>query len=175
MNDMITNRHFTTDGIFLVLATMILSAPIYTILTAGLFRYYLKLIRGEDATVGDAFSGFSSATGSLLALGFVQNILIWVGIVLFIIPGIYLGVAWYFSMVLVIDRQMGFWDAMEASRKVVSKHWFLVFGFLLVVGLLTVCGIIACCVGIFVTMPVGLIALMYAYEDIFSRANPKTG
>jgi hypothetical protein len=29
-------------------------------------------------------------------------------------------------------------------------------------------GIIACCIGIFVTLPIGIAALMYAYETIFS-------
>ena len=58
---------------------------------------------------------------------------------------------------------------MELSRKVVGKHWFLVFAFLLVIGLLSISGIILCCVGILVSLPVGMIALMYGYEDVFHR------
>lgn len=96
-------------------------------------------------------------------------ILILIGYVLFIIPGIYLSVAWYFAIPLVIDKQLGFWEAMALSRKMVNKHWFLVFAFLIVYGLLAMAGIIACCVGILVTMPVGIAALMFAYETIFSE------
>jgi hypothetical protein len=29
---------------------------------------------------------------------------------------------------------------------------------------------IACCIGIFVTMPIGFAAMMYAYETIFSES-----
>jgi uncharacterized membrane protein len=64
---------------------------------------------------------------------------------------------------------MGFWQAMELSRKVVTKHWFLVFALVLVVGLVAVAGIIACCIGLLVTIPIAWVALMYAYEDIFGR------
>jgi len=55
------------------------------------------------------------------------------------------------------------------SRKMVTRHWFMIFAFLIVYGLLVIAGLIACCVGIFVTMPIGFAALMYAYETIFSR------
>jgi uncharacterized membrane protein len=72
-------------------------------------------------------------------------------------------------MPLIIDRNLGFWDAMELSRRMVSKHWFIVFALLLVAGLLAACGIIACCVGVFVTMPIASVAILYAYEDIFGQ------
>jgi uncharacterized membrane protein len=68
---------------------------------------------------------------------------------------------------------MNFWEAMESSRKLVTKHWFLVFAFLLVIGLLAAAGVIACCIGIFVTMPIFFASIMYAYETIFSGSNPQ--
>jgi uncharacterized membrane protein len=57
---------------------------------------------------------------------------------------------------------------MRLSRKTISLHWWKFFGFLLVLGLLNLAGLVACLVGFFVTLPVSLAALMYAYEDIFS-------
>jgi uncharacterized membrane protein len=72
-------------------------------------------------------------------------------------------------MPLVIDRGLGFWQAMELSRKVVTKHWFLVFAFVLVMGLVAAAGVIACCIGLLVTIPIFWVSLMYAYEDIFGR------
>jgi uncharacterized membrane protein len=64
---------------------------------------------------------------------------------------------------------MGFWEAMEFSRKVVAKHWFLMFALQLLCGLLAACGVIACCIGLLVSLPFGMATLMYAYEDIFGR------
>jgi hypothetical protein len=164
---MISEHRVSPGGIAIIVLTTIVSCPIYAVFIAGLFKYYLKLIRGEEAGIGDAFSGFGRSIGQLVLLGLVMNILTIIGYVLCLVPGIYLAVAWFFSIPLVIDKQMGFWEAMEASRKMVHKHWFLVFVFLLVYGLLSMAGIIACCIGIFVTLPIGLGALMYAYETIF--------
>ena len=172
VNAMIMEHRVSPRGIFIIFLTVIVSGPIYTVFIAGLFKYYLKLIRGESAGIGDAFSGFGHSIGQLILLSLVMNILTIIGYALCLIPGVYLAVAWFFSIPLVIDRQMGFWQAMELSRKMVNKHWFLVFAFLLVYGLLSMAGVIACCIGIFVTLPIGLAALMYAYETIFSQ--PKT-
>jgi GYF domain 2 len=165
---MIRQHHVSPGGIFVIVLVTIVSAPVYTLLMAGLFKYFLKMIRGEHPGIGDAFAGFGPSTGQLILLGLVMNFLTLIGYVLCLVPGIYLAVAWFFAVPLVIDKQMGFWQAMELSRKMVNKHWFLVFAFLLVYGLLSVAGIVACCIGIFVTMPIGLAALMYAYETIFS-------
>jgi len=49
----------------------------------------------------------------------------------------------------------------------VGKHWWLVFGLLVVCGLIYLAGFLACCVGIFIALPIVLGALMYAYESIF--------
>ena len=57
---------------------------------------------------------------------------------------------------------------MRLSRKTISKHWWKFLGFLFVLGLVNLAGLMACCVGVFVTLPVSLAALMYAYEDIFN-------
>jgi uncharacterized membrane protein len=173
MNGMILQHQVTAGAVLVVVLSIVVSAPVYTILTAGLLKYYLKLIRGEEAQIGDAFSGFGPSIGQLVLLSLVQMILVLLGCVLCLLPGIYLSVAWYFAMPLVIDRRMNFWDAMELSRKMVNKHWFVIFAFLVVYGLLAVSGLIACCIGIFVTMSIGFAALMYAYETIFSR--PQTG
>jgi hypothetical protein len=170
---MVVQHQFSPGGIFLVIMVTIISAPIYTIFTAGLFKYYLKLIRGENAGVGDAFSGFGPHLGQLVLLSLAQIVLVLVGYVLCVIPGVYLAVAWYFAIPLVIDKGLGFWEAMELSRKLVTKHWFIVFAFFIVYGLLAMAGVIACCVGIFVTMPIGFAAMMYAYETIFSESQTR--
>jgi hypothetical protein len=168
INSMIVLRQVSAGAIATVFLVSVISAPLYSVLSAGLFKYYLNLIRGEGASVGDAFSGFGPSIGQLLLLGLVQFILVMAGYIFCIIPGIYLGIAWYFALPLVIDKKLDFWEALELSRKMVSKHWFLVFALLLVCGLVAAAGIIGCFIGILVTMPISFASLMYAYETIFN-------
>lgn len=58
------------------------------------------------------------------------------GYVLLIIPGIYLSVAYLMSYSLMIDRNIGVWQALEASRKAITRHWFkILFLYLLMAGM----------------------------------------
>ncbi len=133
----------------------------------GYWLFVLKRIRNEPLNFADVFLGFSIAFVPLMLAYLVSNLLTAFGFFLCILPGIYLGVSWVFTIPLVIDKNLDFWPAMELSRKVVTKHWWAVFGLVIVYGLVVVAGIIACCIGVIVTLPIAGAMLMYAYEDIF--------
>jgi hypothetical protein len=141
---------------------MLVSGP----LIGGLYNYYLKLMRGQPADLGDAFAGFGSAFLPLLLAYIVSSVLTCLGFLCCVLPGIYLGVAWKFTLPLVIDKRLSFWEAMELSRKTVTRQWWILFALFLVSGLISVVGVIACCVGVFATVPIGIAAILYAYEDI---------
>src|ERR1035437_8171137 len=129
-------------------------------LMGGLYLYFLKKIRREEVRVESAFSGFSHSLLHLILASFVTGILTKLEFLCLIMPGIFLCVAWFFTLPLVIDNPLDFWPAMRVSRKTISKHWWDFLGFLLVLGLVNLTGIMACCVGVFVTIPVSLAALI---------------
>ncbi len=99
------------------------------VLYGGLYLVFLNRIRGLPASAGDVFVGFRLSFAQLLLAGFVTVLLSYVGLgCCLILPGIYLFIAWIFSVPLVADRGLEFWSAMELSRKVVTRVWFQVFG-----------------------------------------------
>ncbi len=53
-----------------------------------------------------------------------------------LLGAIYLTVAWVFALPLVADKQIPFWPAMQLSRRIVSMHWWQVFGVLFLAGLI---------------------------------------
>jgi hypothetical protein len=61
---------------------------------------------------------------------------------------------------------------MELSRKVISKHWWKFFGFVLVLLLLRLAGFVVFLVGFLIAAPIAKAALMYAYEDLFGVMKP---
>jgi len=81
-------------------------------------------------------------------------------------PGIYLGVAYSFTTALIVDRKFDFWEAMETSRKVISKRWFSFFGFVLVLVLINIVGALLLGVGLLFTIPLTMCAIAAAYQDI---------
>jgi len=98
----------------------------------ALYLIFLNRIRGRPASVGDVFDGFKTAFAQLVLVGLISSLLTGIGFVCcLVIPGLYLYVAWTFSVPLVSDRQMEFWSAMELSRKVVTRVWFEIFALVL--------------------------------------------
>jgi hypothetical protein len=138
------------------------------VLWGGLDWLFLKMVRGQKAEFSDAFAGFSLAFVPLMLFSLVAQLLTFVGLLLLILPGIYLMVAWLmFGPLLILDKRLDFWAAMELSRKVVHKHWWQVFGLMLVLLIVLLAGVLACGIGVFVAMPIATAASVYAYEDIF--------
>jgi hypothetical protein len=139
------------------------------VLMGGLDYMFLRRIRGEVVQVGDVFAGFNIAFLHLALAGLVKWLLTSLGLVLCILPGIYLAVGYVFALPLVIDKKMEFWPAMEVSRQVVQRHWWSILGLLIVLGLIAFAGFLACCVGALFTIPVASASFMYVYEDLFGH------
>src|ERR1700730_13715011 len=131
------------------------------VLLGGLDYVFIRRIRGEVVQVGDVFAGFNLAFLHLTLAGLVKWLLTSLGLVLCILPGIYLGVGYVFALPLVIDKKMEFWPAMEVSRRVMHHHWWSTFGLVIVLGLIAFVGFLACLVGALVTIPVASASLMY--------------
>lgn len=140
-------------------------------LFGGLGYLLVRRFRGEPARVGDLFVAFNDrATVMQLAIaGAVVSLLVAAGILLLILPGIYLAVGYTFTFVLVLDKKLEFWPAMELSRRVVHRHWFAIFFVLLLSAIIAMLGVLAVLVGVVVTLPMAFAAQMSAYEELFGE------
>lgn len=136
----------------------------------GLYRVFLLRLRGQPATVGDVFAGFNLAFAPLLLTSLVSSLLTGFGLLLLLLPGIYLAVSYSLAYLLVIDKKLEFWTAMEVSRRVVTSQWWRVFGLCIVAGLIACLGVIGLIIGIFFTLPIAFGATVCAYEHFFGTA-----
>ncbi|MBI2929010.1 MAG: DUF4339 domain-containing protein [Verrucomicrobia bacterium] len=144
---------------------------LWGVLLGGYQWMFLKRARGHEISAPDAFAGFTLAFVPLMLAGIVSKLLFIPAFLLCILPFIYLYVAWKFAFLLAIDKKMDFWPALEVSRKVITRHWWTMFGFLIVLWFINLIGTLLCGIGLLVTWPVTAAALVYAYEDIF-RVRP---
>ena len=85
---------------------------------------------------------------------------------LLLLPGIYLAVGYMLTTFLVIDHRMEFWQALETSRKIVTKNWFAFFGFSFVLFFINLLGALVFGAGLLVTIPVTACATAIAYREI---------
>ena len=137
----------------------------------------LCIIRGKQPDFTDLFVAFkeSKLALTLVLSCLVANILTALGFVALIIPGIYLMIAYTFVFIIIIDRRVGVWEALELSRKTVTGQWWRVFALLLLLFIIMVLGMLACCVGSLIAVPICIASLMYAYETLFSGRKNQTG
>jgi hypothetical protein len=154
--------HFA--GIFVV-------TPLFGgIVGAGAYYFVLLRLRGQPAVFADMFAGFTRAFLNLLVADLLISVFVTVGMFCIILPGVYLAIAYSFAIILAVDKRVGFWEAMETSRKVATRQWWRVLGLILLAIPFLILGGIALGVGVFVAIPLILGAVAFAYEDLFNPA-----
>jgi uncharacterized membrane protein len=141
--------------------SMVIAGP----LGAGWYIVAFKQIRNRLPEFGDFFKGFNNFLPFFL-VSLISGILIGLGFLLFIIPGIYLAVAYMFAMPFAVAQRMDFWTALEASRKLITKNWFSFLGFALLLFLINFVGALLFGIGLLVTIPLSACAVAAAYADI---------
>lgn len=139
------------------------------ILSAGVLLTANELIKGNKPHFSFLFKGFSFFV-PVLMVNLLSAVMTTVGLVLLIIPGIYLAVAYTFAIMFVLFLKYDYWSALEWSRKIISKNWWQFFSFLLVIVFLNLAGLLLCGVGILFTAPVSMCMLFCCFEDIIGGA-----
>ncbi|MEN0005971.1 MAG: hypothetical protein AAF798_17605 [Bacteroidota bacterium] len=85
---------------------------------------------------------------------------------IFILPLVYLVVAYTWTTMFIVFYKMEAWAAMEMSRRMVTKQWFIIFLFGFVIALIAGAGAIALFVGLLFTAPAMLCAQYAAFADV---------
>lgn len=166
-------------GGFVVLAALIsASATVYfgpLILVGPLSVGYFKMVRdaaaGRPAQFGDLFYGFQNGFVPALLVGLVSQLLITLGMILCILPGLFLVLVYWPVYLVLLDGETDFWKAMETSRRLVMDNFVQWIWLHVVMQLILLAGVLLCCVGVLVAFPVVLIMTSLAY-DMQRRGEP---
>ena len=141
----------------------IISMVFNVFLALGVTRLGLNVVSGEKFSVGTIFTG-----APWLLKGFLAHILYWLmvtlGMILFIFPGIYLALRFGMAQAAIVDRNMGVIEAFKYSSRITKNnltHLFLII--LLTIGVM-LAGCIALIVGILFAYPLILLMWIAAYR-----------
>lgn len=128
----------------------------------------LGIKRSVDAPIksGSVFAYFSKMIPLFLTM-ILMYIMIIIGFLLLVLPGIYLSVAYYMAMPLVVEKGMSPWQALETSRKAVTRRWFSVFFFFIILSIIVFISAIPLGIGLIWTMPLMIIAFGVLYRNMF--------
>jgi hypothetical protein len=109
----------------------------YLVLTGAITRAVAAEVAGQDPSVEQSYRFGFHRLGSVLLVSVLVGLAIVGGLILFIIPGIYIGIRLCVSIeALVVEGRRGT-EAMGRSWGLVGGHWWHAFGTVVVGGLLT--------------------------------------
>ena len=134
----------------------------------GIYRAILGLIAGRTPEVGAMFQGFDRFGQAFLA-ALVMGLLIGVGMIFLIVPGIILSIMWMFVYLVMAETNLDFWPAMQKSADLTAGYRWELFCFLLACMVVGILGVLACCVGVLVAYPVIYTATALVYRFLQGR------
>lgn len=136
----------------------------------GLIIVSLKLSNRETVNVWQDFLSFRHYFWPLCLMVIVTGLVTTLGFILLIIPGIYLVTAYSLTYwILIIHPDAGFWNIMEASRKIVTRHWFKFFFLNLILGIIVSISAIPFGIGLIWTVPLFTLSYATIFKKIFIK------
>ena len=125
---------------------------------------------GKDTPVSTLWEPYSQFI-PLIVMFLLMCVLIVAGFFLLILPGIYLAVAYSFAPYLIVEKNMGVWEALETSRKAITAYWWRYFGLMLILLLLFIIGTVPILIGLIWALPIMFIAIGEVFVATFETAS----
>lgn len=148
-------------GVLFILEAI--SNVILLFLSLGIIRIGLKLVSGEPAEVGMLF-GEGSKLLRAIGASILYGLMVSVGLLLLIVPGIYLAIRFGQFQNAIVDRDLGVLDSLAYSSEITTNNRMSLFG-LAVLGILIIfAGFIALCIGMIFAIPLTYLAWLTAYR-----------
>lgn len=145
-----------------------LSFMVQTYLGLGFIRLFLAIVRGQPATFGLLFSGGPFFLKGLLT-NILASIIVGIGSCLCLVPGIIAGLGLSFSLLLVVDQQLGAVTAIQESWRLTQGAKLQLFLYGLAAFVLSLVGVLACGLGMLVTAPLVGLGLAQIYEATIAQ------
>lgn len=169
---------FSIQGIFLfylkdfmILYSLIIAPPLLT----GFSLVANKSSQEIPVRYADFFGGFKFWF-LMISIWLIGQILVALGLIVLIIPGIYLAVSYMFAPLFGVFGGLDFWNALESSRKLVLKNfWKFLALFLILVSMnLAALGFVfigpeagfLALLAICITLPLSFLVLYVVFEEL---------
>ncbi len=137
----------------------------------GISYTFLKVARGEEINLEDMFSAFRRNYWHAVVAYFLVALIIVVGFILLIVPGIFLACKLAFVPYLVVDKKMDGIQAISTSWKMTKGYGWQVFLLGLLAIPIFIAGFICLFIGVIISIMWTSLALASLYYAV-SLKNP---
>jgi uncharacterized membrane protein len=161
--------------IYSVLSAIALSNPLSGILlggpiTAGYYIVAHRIRNNRNIELSDFFRSFEAYV-PLLILHLLISLLVFLGLLILILPGIYLAISYLFAHFFVwfYDREP--LEALRLSRKTVGGNFGQILLLSLVLAGINLLGLLAFGVGLLLSLPFSYCVIYATFDDIIGIPN----
>jgi hypothetical protein len=163
-----TTEDLGLGGYILPSLFQVVTQVVSMLFIAGLLFMGIRKVAGDTVSWKMIFHGFSF-TGKIIVVTILQFILVSIGFLLLILPGIYLAVGYAMAIPLIVDKNLSPWQALETSRKAVHKVWWKVAALYFVMSLLFLVASIPLGIGLIWVWPMMMVAAGVVYHRLFGK------
>lgn len=163
---------FKKNTITYVVAWLVLTAVnsmTFGILIGPLLVGYFRMVKmdaaGGKAQIGDLFKGFDDLSAALVA-GLIAIMTIGIGSIFCVIPGLVAAPLLPLSLYLVAEGEKDGVNAIKRAWHAMSKNLVESVVYMLILGIIMFIGVLLCCVGLFVTVPLGVIGQYWLAKQL---------
>ena len=172
----IATVQWKVDSFEWFLVPLVLFGIAYGIFVAGPIDYgakwvFLKAVRGERIEVRDIFITFQRNYWNVIIANVVVGIIIGLGIVMLIVPGIIFACRLAFVPYLVVDREMDVMDALRVSWDMTRGYGWQIF----LMGLLAIPVVLLGLICLFVGVIVSVMWISAAFAVMYHAVEMKDG
>lgn len=162
----------TKHSLFLFALVFILlflvSIVVQLVLNLGLIKIALNFVDMVKSDFKVLFSQYR-LIGKYFAASALYGLIVLGGLILLIVPGIIWAIKYQFFQYFLMDKNAGIKESLRLSAKATQGVKWQLFLFVLSLILLNILGALALLVGLFVTIPMTMIAVAYIYRKLSSQ------
>lgn len=150
--------------------SFLISLVINTLIGIGSVTVFLK---SHDAVMSATWNDLwrPSLFWKYLGTYLILAVVIIIGFILLIVPGVIALLMFMFATSLVVDKGLMPIEALKESARITKGHRWKLLGFVLVLVLVNLVGLIALVVGLLVSIPVSALASIHAYRELSGMAS----
>ena len=135
------------------------------LISMGVIRIALKITDGRPVETADLFQRADLAIPYFIA-SVIVGVMVAIGFVFLIIPGIYLAITFGFFGYNIVDKEHGIMESIEQSAAITRAQKWDLFAFGVALFFFNLAGAIALGIGLLITIPVSMLAAAFVYRRI---------
>lgn len=163
------NKVLAGNSIAILIVSLAFMIP-QIVLSMGVLKYTLAVISSDDAPEFSLIFTQYSYFWKFLLASIVYNVIVGLGMLLLVIPGVYLGLRLQFFSYLIVDQDMGPIDAIKESFAMTSGRTLDLFLLALVALAINLIGALALIIGLVVTIPITMVIYAKVYKGLLEVA-----